>query len=500
MKKNYIILLMAVFFFLIIFSCQKEFDNSTVEINSVAETAKQEFSKLNYQAELTSVLNDTADLVWRPAWSKSYEKTADSIHYIYTPLQAVGVNRESAANFTIHTLNIAKLLLIKKAGGTTSYYIQTFFSTDTAKRSIERFSDKHFDFNRFSGTMHMQNIKSKEFLKYALKNGKYEKSSAIKQTALATQSCSYETICDWNSVCNGGLTVTVTISAAASYPYAHPCPYPYLSLCQNVVWTQTGSRVRINCSTTSGDNPLPPPVPDTGGGPLTPGDNNTENLNSPIPADSNIRKIASWCSNMSLSARSGFKNGFYSWLNDDPRACLNNYIYIALQNPAQPFKISVCINAGTSGNGSYNPDNKTLSFPNEQMASFSSIIGHELFHVFQDKFYTNGTSQYAAGDRTGFSNIEFEQALYADIAFSTNPPSTFIHASQDIKEDYDDWIDQITNNRTTFPTEYSQIQDKYMYFLEKFREVNTGNIYSSPSLSTLLPEAMLSAFKNSPCN
>lgn len=433
-----------------------------------------------------------------PARSKSYEKSADSVRYIYTPLKAVGVGRESGANFSLHTLGIAKLLLIKKVGGTTSYYIQTFFSSDTTKKDLDRFSDRHLDFKTFSGTMHMENIKSDEFLRYNLKNGRYEKSAILKQTALTSQSCTYETICDWTSPCNGA-TVTATVSPAAGHPYAFPCPYPYISTCQDVQWTQVRSRVKITCVTAPNTNPLPPPVPDTGGGPLTPGDNNTENPNDPTPADSNIRKISYWCSNMTLSARAAFKNGFYAWLNDDPRACLNNYLYISLQDPARPFKFSICINPSAPGSGAYSPSTQVLSFPNEDMASYSPEIGHELFHIYQDKFYINGITQYSTGTRTGYSNIEFEQALYADLAYTTNPPTLFINAPSTLRTEYLNWINQITDNRTTFPREYSDLEDKYFYFLEKFREINPGNNCSSPSIPTLKPEAMLSIFKNSPC-
>lgn len=111
----------------------------------------------------------------------------------------------------------------------------------------------------------------------------------------------------------------------------------------------------------------------------------------------------------------------------------------------------------------------------------------------------NGISQYSTDTRTGYSNIEFEQALYGDIGYTSNPPTTFNNGSETLQAEYLNWINQITDNRTTFPTEFSEIQDKYFYFLEKFREVNAGNNYSSPSIPTLKPEAMLSIFKNSPC-
>ncbi|ATP57400.1 hypothetical protein CPT03_13435 [Pedobacter ginsengisoli] len=53
-------------------------------------------------------------------------------------------------------------------------------------------------------------------------------------------------------------------------------------------WLQTSSRIKISSSKgVPGTNPLPPLVPDTGGGPLTPGDNNVEDLQNPNPADSN---------------------------------------------------------------------------------------------------------------------------------------------------------------------------------------------------------------------
>lgn len=203
---------------------------------------------------------------------------------------------------------------------------------------------------------------------------------------------------------------------------------------------------------------------------------------------------------MPLTARSGYKNGFYAWLNEDPQACFNNYVFLSLQNPAKPGKFSICINPTSSGNGSYSAQTMTLSFPTEYAAGDFRIIGHELFHVFQDKFYVNGIAQYATGTRTGFTNIEFEHALYADLIFTTNPLLAMSHAPSDIRAEYQIWVNLITNNRTTLPTEYSQISSQYFYFLGKWKESYSGTQYDSPIDPNLKPEAMLNIFKNSPCN
>ena len=74
------------------------------------------------------------------------------------------------------------------------------------------------------------------------------------------------------------------------------------------------------------------------------------------------------------------------------------------------------------------------------------------------------------------------------------------HAPQTVQDEYIAWVNLITNNRTTLPTEYSQISAQYFYFLGKWKESYSGTQYDAPIDPNLKPEAMLNIFKNSPCN
>jgi hypothetical protein len=124
------------------------------------------------------------------------------------------------------------------------------------------------------------------------------------------------------------------------------------------------------------------------------------------------------------------------------------------------------------------------------------VLGHELFHVYQDTHYPGGIKQYQIGkEPLGFANIEFEQALFNDIV--NRYPNAMEKASTDIKQEYQKWLETITKNNTTQPKQFSDLLGKYNYFLEHFHKYppyNAGIIHTS-----LLPNALLTFFSTSNC-
>ncbi|QNL47883.1 hypothetical protein H8S90_13750 [Olivibacter sp. SDN3] len=95
----------------------------------------------------------------------------------------------------------------------------------------------------------------------------------------------------------------------------------------------------------------------------------------------------------------------------------------------------------------------------------------------------------------GLPNIEFEQALFHDIV--TNTLSAFSRGTQDQKDAYESWIDQITENRTKAPKAYQDLGGQYFEFMEIWK--NFYPEYDRTIKNDLNPEAMLNVLQNSGC-
>jgi len=71
-------------------------------------------------------------------------------------------------------------------------------------------------------------------------------------------------------------------------------------------------------------------------------------------------------------------------------------------------------------------------------------------------------------------------------------------ASIELKEEYSEWLASITNNFNTSPKQFSDFQNKYYYFLDKFYQESSyagrGKINYN-----LLPNALLNIFSISNC-
>ncbi|WP_316769430.1 hypothetical protein [Pedobacter frigiditerrae] len=154
-------------------------------------------------------------------------------------------------------------------------------------------------------------------------------------------------------------------------------------------------------------------------------------------------------------------------------------------------------NSCGSGNGAYNSG--TIYYKFEEGIPNVGLFSHEFFHGFQDAFYPGGTSQYNTGTRTGFPNLEFEQALFYDIINGSGSANAMgSTASIAVRDEYRAWISSITNNNTTYPKQFSDFGGQYYYFLNKFHQ--NANGYSDGLVKTdLPPNALLNIFSSSNC-
>ncbi|SEB14197.1 hypothetical protein SAMN05443550_1121, partial [Pedobacter hartonius] len=128
-------------------------------------------------------------------------------------------------------------------------------------------------------------------------NNKFADKSLKSSNILYTQSCSYIEVCSWTRSCLEGLTVTITESPSSQTLYAFACPPPTnIPGCEQGSWRKSDSYLKTNCS--GSGQPPPPPVPPgtigggSGGGTGSEG----ESSQTPVPADTNVAKIALYCS------------------------------------------------------------------------------------------------------------------------------------------------------------------------------------------------------------
>jgi hypothetical protein len=142
---------------------------------------------------------------------------------------------------------------------------------------------------------------------------------------------------------------------------------------------------------------------------------------------------------------------------------------------------------------SYNPGTGVISLNN--LATLSAAnLEEEFFHAYQNFTYPGGTTQYAG--KAGSANIEFEAKVLRDINEVVNgEPGMFAIPGQQ----YSDFIKNVTNNYSVFPTTFSQTQlTQYFNLLPQFIQANPGysNDVISPSLN---PTAIFSLINSSPC-
>jgi hypothetical protein len=176
--------------------------------------------------------------------------------------------------------------------------------------------------------------------------------------------------------------------------------------------------------------------------------------------------------------------------------CMRNLLYSKLE--ASGKKIGICVNDTVKGNAVYSPSSEDVLFKTESTLKDSRILGHELFHVYQDTHYSGGIRQYQTGEARGYPNLEFEQALFNDIVNKT-ADAMGSGASQMIIDDYTEWLKRITNNYRTTPKEFSDFQGDYNNFLWIFY-LGSPYQYQGKVKSDLLPTALLTFFSTPNCN
>ena len=179
-------------------------------------------------------------------------------------------------------------------------------------------------------------------------------------------------------------------------------------------------------------------------------------------------------------------------------ACLHKkqFNYLISKN----VKIAFCTDGNSNVMQKYNPLNKSIIFKDDLAITLTNTFEHEFFHAFQDQMIPGGTTQYApygpnASNITypdGFINTEFETALFQDIIRDRSSQDALQNSNVPtaIKQEYVDWLNTITANNTKYPKTFNDLDGKYFYFMEKFKQYSgyagMGNIKTDMNPNTLL--------------
>jgi len=227
----------------------------------------------------------------------------------------------------------------------------------------------------------------------------------------------------------------------------------------------------------------------------------TKNCTTPAtPADTTTFKILI-CGGLTPTEKANIQNTINAFkvLNCAAKFLANNF-----KNLSFSFCIdSVSQNGGGSIN--YNPVNNSFIFTTDYAATptYVDLIEHEFFHLYQNTTYPGGTAAYAkstapgASNPAGFVNIEFEEAIFLDIA--TKSHTVFDSGTQAQITAYSNWINSLTDNGTIYPDltpgtqAYTTFIAQYNSFLSQYNDL-PNNPNSSPIIN-LTPQAFIDIFQ-----
>lgn len=172
---------------------------------------------------------------------------------------------------------------------------------------------------------------------------------------------------------------------------------------------------------------------------------------------------------------------------------INRKIFYELRN--SNLKIKYRVSSTISTPGRYDPRDSSITFNSTKAIDYMHVL-EEHFHAYQDLKVGILDIALDEPDYKGKSNIEFEAKLFHDIVykikfieiFEAGLTTQYLGNNSD---EYDAWLDSITENGTTFP-DWSKISDRYYEFLEKFIDFNPEYDYEIDY--SMKPDTMLELF------
>ena len=203
------------------------------------------------------------------------------------------------------------------------------------------------------------------------------------------------------------------------------------------------------------------------------------------------------CNGLTAAERTSILNTINTFKTED---CASKFLY----NYFSGKSFSFCISPGNY-NVTFTPQSNSFTFSTDEAATpaFASLLEHEFFHAFQNATYPGGIATYGQNAKTGvnnagFVNIEFEQAVFNDIA--TGNYGAFVNGTSDQRKAYQTWINGLTEGGTVFPKlapgtpAYTTFLNEYNAFLNQYNAL-PDNPNASPVIN-LTPQAFINLFNS----
>lgn len=185
-----------------------------------------------------------------------------------------------------------------------------------------------------------------------------------------------------------------------------------------------------------------------------------------VPATPIVNNILKTCY-LNATQKNQLEQALASLISE---GCLTRSVYDDLVEHG--IKLDFKINSSLTAPASYSPVSKSVDFRSSTDIK-SSNLKEELFHAFQDVFYSGGIAQYTS---TGKVNIEFEAKLYKDImAFPCCDALNIGTAPESLRNSYNIWVYSIQENSSNLS------DSEYQFWLNQF------NIYAAPYSSSASP-------------
>ena len=209
------------------------------------------------------------------------------------------------------------------------------------------------------------------------------------------------------------------------------------------------------------------------------------------------------CPGLTSAERDSIRSTVAAFKTED---CVSKYLTGYFNSSVFGFCIDVS-NPSPNYTVHYIPGTKSFMFATDAAASsdLAYLLEHEFFHAYQDQnaFYPNGIANYGKDLTTGIAspgyvNVEFEQAVFHDIA--SGNVTAFSNGTPDQQSRYSSWIATLTSNGTAYPklstgtSGYNNFLTSYTAFLNEFNAI-PGNVYSSAILN-FSPNALINLFNN----
>src|SRR5699024_5541219 len=180
-------------------------------------------------------------------------------------------------------------------------------------------------------------------------------------------------------------------------------------------------------------------------------------------------------------------------LEEMQQYCLSEALYDYMVNNDKTFKFIADPN--NPARGGYDPQTNNMVFKDPLTLQYGAFQ-EELFHAYQNFTMSGGTTEYAGAP--GSANIEFEAKILLNIFMYIEFNGGGAKPAIPNSPDFDNWLDDITDGWTKYPTSFSTGQlYNYFYFLDKFP--NRSDYSYTQVKPNMMPTAMFNLINSADC-